>query len=296
MVQCRLCKENFKVITSTHLDVVHSLSIAEYKKRFGQEGVGFALTVAQLSHDDSRYKRWKKSLAKRPVWNRGKNKENDERMRKISETFKKRRIDNFAVWRQEARKRGLIPAGYAPFKKDHKLAELIGVILGDGNIHKFPRAECLTIAANSNNVGFVARYSALVQEIFNKTPHVRKVKDSDCTRIRIYQQYISKRLGVPTGNRAAFQFQTPKWIWNNERFLICFLRGLYEAEGSFCVHKPTSTYKLLFSNKNMYLQSAVLQGVRKLGFHPHASGYMVQLSRKEEVYRCIEKIGFRRYS
>lgn len=249
-----------------------------------------------LPKTDSRFKKWRESLKKRPPpWNKGFTKKTHPGLAKLVKTFKERKIDNFKEWREEAKRIGLIKAYYPSLKESGDLAELIGVILGDGHIQRFPRTEGLTVAANSNNSGFIKRYSDLIEKFFDKKPHIKKEDFSNCTRIRIYQKDISKRLNIPTGNRSKFQIKTPKWIWQNREFLIRFLRGLYEAEGSFCIHKPTSTYKFLFSNRNSYLLDSVYKSLIKLGFNPHRSPDKIQLSRKEEVYKCKDLVRFRVY-
>lgn len=209
--------------------------------------------------------------------------------------MKRRKIDNFATWRENAKASGLIRTEYPAFKRDGDLAELMGVVYGDGNISRFPRTERLIIAANSNATGFINRYARLVEKTFDKKPTLMKVYNSNCVRISVYQNQISKRLGIPSGNRGNIKVALPSWIKNNTEILKRFLRGLYEAEGSFCVHKPTSTYKFLFSNKNPSLLKLVYDGLIVLGFHANLSGYKVQVSRKEEVYRSMEEIQFRKY-
>lgn len=229
-------------------------------------------------------------------WSKGFTKYTHPSVKKISETMKRRKIDNFAKWREKAKRKGLIPRGYPSLEKNGDLAEFIGVVLGDGHIHKHERTESLLIASNSNNPGFINRYSGLVEKLFKKKPHLSKARqDYNCVRIRVYQKYLSKRLGIPTGNRGKIKFNIPAWIWKNNEFLIRFLRGLYEAEGSFCVHKPTSTYKLLFANRNKSLLDIVFIGLQKIGFRPHRSLYKIQLSKKEEVYKCKDLIQFRYY-
>ncbi len=209
--------------------------------------------------------------------------------------MKQKKLDNFLVWREKMKSEGKIKSNYPPFPHTSDLAELIGVVLGDGHIEKFPRTERLIIAANSNNEGFVKRYVEIIEKLFHKKPLCTKVKKANCIRISIYEKFISKRLGIPTGNRKNFQFKSPIWILKNRIFLISFLRGLYEAEGSFCIHKPTSTYKLLFKNTNSYLLDSAFEGLEMLGFHPHRSTNQIQLSRKKEVYDCKDLIEFRKY-
>lgn len=229
-------------------------------------------------------------------WNKGLTKETSLSVRKISNTMRRKRIDNFYSWREERKVLGKIPDVHTALEKNGDLAELMGVVLGDGHIEKFPRTERLAIASNSNNIGFITRYACFVEDIFRKKPYVGKnQKLVNCVRISIYQKCISKRLGIPTGSRKNLDFKVPRWIWQDKEFLVRFLRGLYEAEGSFCKHKATSTYKFLFANRNPVLLGIVFEGVQRLGFHPHRSKYQIQLSRRKEVYECKDLLNFRRY-
>jgi len=295
MIKCKICGQKFSLITGTHLSL-HDWDLSTYAKKFGIKGCGF-LRPNLLPKNDIRYKRWKESLKKRPVsWSKGFTKETHPSIAKMVETFKKKRIDNFAEWRKKAVKLGIVRADYPSFKKSGSLAELIGAILGDGHIEKFPRTESLTIACNSNNPGFINRYADLVKKFFNKKPYIKKIsKEKNCIRIRIYQKNISKRLGIATGNRGKSVIHIPNWIIKNKNFLKRYLRGLYEAEGSFCVHKPTCTYKFLFSNRNQSLLDNVYRALKILGFHPHVSQYKVQVSRREEVYKIKNLLKFRQY-
>ncbi len=190
---------------------------------------------------------------------------------------------------------GKIKSSYPKLKKNGDLAELIGVVLGDGHIGIFPRVESLLIFSNSNNLGFVARYSELVEKVFMKKPRITEIKGAQCIKISIYQKQISNRLGVPAGSRKNVKNVMPSWILKNRQYMIRYLRGLYEAEGSFSVHKPTSTYKLSFANRNPSLLQQVYLLLKDLGFHPSRDDRRIQLSRKEEVYKAKDLFHFREY-
>jgi len=230
-------------------------------------------------------------------WNKGLTKETSVSVRKTSDTMKKRKIDNFAKWRNEMKASGKIVSEYPLFEKNGDLAELIGVVLGDGHIRKFPRTEELSIFSNSNNPGFIKRYSDLVYKIFGKRPTLTKHGSTNCIRIRLYQKYIQKRLSVPYSPRGKLNIRIQGWIFRDKDYILRYLRGLYEAEGAHCVHIPTGTYKLFFANKNESMLQNVFRLMVKLGFHPHASrnNYSVQISRKAEVCRAIELLQFRKY-
>ncbi|MDO8575561.1 MAG: LAGLIDADG family homing endonuclease [bacterium] len=231
----------------------------------------------------------------RKAWNRGLNKNNNLSVRKISDTMKKRKVDNFSNWREKMRKTGKIKSNYPDFVKDGDLAEFIGVILGDGHICKFPRTESLSLFSNSNNLGFVKRYAKIFEKVFHKKPTISKRSKMNCIKINIYEKNISKRLGIYSGARIKRKIIIPDWILLNDDFVVRYLRGLYEAEGCFCAHKPTGTYKLFFSNRNISMLKNVFSLLKRLGFHPHIRYCDVQLSRKEEVKRAMEILNFKKY-
>lgn len=294
MTECKLCKKHFKFITNTHLSSVHNITLKKYTKKFGPKNCGF-LSPNLLPKNDPRYKKWKESLIKRPApWNKGHTKKTHCSVAKIARTFKRRKIDNFSKWREKMKKEGKLNINYSPLEPSSDLSELIGVVLGDGYIGKFPRTEVLSIFSNSNNQGFIKRYARLIKKIFRKEPSLFK-KKSNCIKIGIYQKYISKRLNIPAGARKNKKIKIPQWILREKRYLVRYLRGLYEAEGCFCVHKPTYTYKFIFTNRNKSLLENVYRSLKILGFHPHRSKYKIQISRKKEVYKCKDLIKFRQY-
>ena len=190
---------------------------------------------------------------------------------------------------------GKIVSEYPSLKRNGDLAELIGVVLGDGHIRKYPRTDELSIFSNSANQGFVTRYSRLVKNIFDKKPTETVHSGKNCIRIRIYQKYIQNRLNIPYSPRGSLNISVPDWILNDNYLIVRYLRGLYEAEGSHSVHEATSTYKMLFSNRNESMLKNVDMLVKRLGFHPHRSKDKVQISRKEEVSEFIKLIEFRKY-
>lgn len=228
-------------------------------------------------------------------WNKGFTKTTHSSVMKISETMRKKRIDNFALWRTKMKKEGHLKTTYKNFHRNGDLAELIGVILGDGHIEKFPRTERLLIFSNSNNLGFVKRYSKIVEKSFNKKPHVYNQKTQNCTRISLYEKEISKRLSIPIGSRKNTKNKVPRWILANREYIVRYLRGLYEAEGSVSHHLPTYTHKINFANENQSLLRIVHRLMVGLDFHPSIGIDRVQISRRAEVERAIIVLKFRKY-
>ncbi|MBI3615144.1 MAG: hypothetical protein HY211_01375 [Candidatus Omnitrophica bacterium] len=215
-------------------------------------------------------------LAGQRAWNRGKTKENDPRVRKISETFKAKRIDNFDQWRRNARRIGRIPNTQTPLARSEQLAFLIG--LGTDKPLLWQYAVKVTHA------------------VFTKEPWVQRRRHSASVDIGLYQMRLSERLGIPSGGRGKLMVQLPEWIRSDRRYLIACLKGLFEAEGSYSVHAPTYTYNLSFSNRNPALLGEVEWALTLLGFHPERRSYAVRLRKKREALRFIELIQFRHYA
>lgn len=296
MEKCLLCGRGFKNLTNTHLKAKHHLSPSEYKRKFpGQEVKFFAVLPNLLPKNSLEFINWKNSLKKRiSSWNKGYTKETHPGVLKISRTMREKRIDNFAKWRLEMIKLGKIRNTYPLFKKSKELAFLIGLALGDGNISAFPRTECLTISLNTKYPALVAYTKYTLNRLFEKTPSQERI--DNCIRLRIYQKYISKRLDIPTGDRRKAKLKIPRWIWKSREFLIWYLKGLFEAEGSLSIHLPTYTYNFEFSNLNKDLLKNVGNLLEKLGFNPEYRNYATRLRKRKEVEDFKDLISFRKFN
>jgi DNA-binding transcriptional regulator WhiA len=247
-----------------------------------------------LPKNDPRYINWRGSLKKRDTgWARGYTKETHPSLAKIAQTFRQKGIDNFKNWREKQRELGLIPSTSKPLQRDKNLAFLMGLVLGDGNISKFPRTECLRITLAEKYPKLITYTKSVIRKVFGKTPNTRKVKGSACYIITMYQNNISGRLGIPIGDRSNFNFCIPDWIFNKRAFLISFLKGLFEAEGSLSIHLPTYTYNFQFSNKNHSLLKCVRESLELLGYHPEVRSVAVRLRKKTEVESFRQLIKFR---
>ena len=222
-------------------------------------------------------------------WCKGFTKTTHPNVTKISATMKARHIDNFKRWRKNHR------VHYARLPHNGDLAEYIGVVLGDGHIEKCPRTERITITGDFNKPDYILRYVALTEKLFHKKPVVARAKNSNGFRLSLYQKFISLRLDIPTGDRTNFLYQLPKWISENPNYIARFLRGLFEAEGSLCVHLPTCTYNFSFSNYNPHLLDIVKKLLIQLEFHPEIRHNAIRIRKRAEVERLKKLINFREY-
>lgn len=167
--------------------------------------------------------------------------------------------------------------------------------LGDGHLAKTPRTEILSITLGTDKPLLWQYTENIVENIFKKKPFVHKRKSSNCVDVKFYQKNLSERLGIPCGSRSSINILLPQWIWGNNKFLTSALKGLFEAEGSFSVHKPTCTYNLSFSNRNTSLLDIVENILCHFGFHPERRKYAVRLRKRDEALKFEKMISFRSY-
>jgi len=228
-------------------------------------------------------------------WNKGKTKFTDPNVKKISDTFKTKRLDNFSKWREKSRVMGIIPYTTKDLVKSKELAFLIGLSLGDGNISKFPRTECLRLTLGSDKPRLANYAVEVIKQIFNKSPSIIKRYNSNCFNVTIYQKNLGKRLNIPIGARGSLEILFPSWIWKKKQYLISILKGLFEAEASYCVHEKTYTYNFEFSNRNFSLLNETEKALRILGFNPERRVTAVRLRKKIEAIDFKNLINFRVY-
>ena len=104
-------------------------------------------------------------------WNKGETKFSHPSVLGISRTMAAKSVSNFANW-QKLRKKSL---NYR-IKKSKNSAELIGIILGDGCIERYPRTERLWVTCNVNSNKYIQHIVNIIEGIFHKRPSLRKKK------------------------------------------------------------------------------------------------------------------------
>lgn len=157
------------------------------------------------------------------------------------------------------------------------------------------RTQCLRITLGTDKPDLWKYTTKVIEKVFQKTPSVYKRNNANCVNITIYQNNLSQRLNVPLGARKNKHIIIPRWVSGDMSKLLPFLKGLFEAEASFSVHRKTYTYNLSFSNMNISILDFVEKNIRKLGFHPERRINAVRIRKKNEIYKFMNLIKFRRY-
>ncbi len=184
---------------------------------------------------------------------------------------------------------------YRKLRRNSNLAELIGIILGDGNLYKHPRTENLRITINSNDIHYIQHIIYLIKSVFRKGPSVVKRKGKQAVSINLYQCQIAKRLYMPIGDKIKNNVGIPLWIFSEKNYTIRCLKGLFETDGCFQEDKENYAQYIEFKNNCVKLRENVYNALLKIGFKPQSGRNYIRLAKRNEVYRFKKLINFRNY-
>ncbi len=177
-----------------------------------------------------------------------------------------------------------------------QLAELAGIILGDGGISPYQ----LTITLNRlSDLEYSTYVETLIKSVFDVQPAIYKrgsVVQIVISRVRLIKFLLE--LGLSVGCKVKQQAEVPKWIKTSPDLTKACIRGLLDTDGCFFVdhHKHNgkvySNPGLSFTNKSQPLLNFFKESLEAIGFHPtQKTNCCVFLRRKKEVGRFFKEIG-----
>lgn len=184
-------------------------------------------------------------------------------------------------------------------EKSIELAELCGILIGDGGITK--RQVRITLNCETDKIysKFVVK---LVQRLFNIKPKVNKIKNSRALNICISSTDLVDFLvmcGLKVGNKLQQNLSIPRWIQERKKYFIPCIRGMVDTDG--CVVLETHRIKnkkyiycrLNFTSASPTLVNQTIQALVKIGFHPklRRKGRSVQLENIDEIWEYFKRVG-----
>ena len=183
-------------------------------------------------------------------------------------------------------------------KNTVELAELFGIILGDGGISSTQ----VDITLNKHDA---KEYSCFVCGLFKKlfklNPSIYESNHGNFIDIVVSSTNFVEFLlfkGLRKGNKVKHQVGVPSWIRNNKEFSRRCLRGLIDTDGCVYSHTHASgghnyfNFGLNFSNRSFSLLAFVRDTLISLGFNAKLSKKGVNLYRESEVCRYAQEISF----
>lgn len=192
-------------------------------------------------------------------------------------------------------------------EKDEKLAELIGIILGDGSIQYHKYGSSVRIVGDSiKDKEYLLNYvKPLGDTLFGVDSKVSKHRKWNELFINIYSKQVVEFLlsvGLQQGDKIKNQVTIPRWIFENDSYLKACLRGLVDTDGSIYELKPhwPGLWQICFTNRNDSLMNDFREGLLKLGikcskiytYTPNKRSPEVYITKKTELSKFYKEIGF----
>ena len=190
--------------------------------------------------------------------------------------------------------------------KDEKLAELVGIILGDGNIQHTGPYQLRIVGDSIKDKDYMLNYvKPLLDSLFEVNSGVYKHYKFNAIYIYISSKKIIEFLisiGLKGGNKIESKVSIPSWILENNSYTKACIRGLVDTDGSIYELKPhwPGLWQICFTNKNEALLSDFRDGLIKVGIFPseiyrYKNGKRtpkIYITKRSELNKFYEEIGF----
>lgn len=190
-------------------------------------------------------------------------------------------------------------------KKCIQLAELVGIILGDGNIHSYSKGNkigtyMLRIAGDKRlDKEYLIKYvGKMVNNLFGLKPKYDYRKSNEmlliCHSKNLVQFLID--IGLPSGHKIQNQVGIPTWIFKKNCYLKACIRGLIDTDGCVYALKPNYPhyYQISFKNYNIKLLRDVQKAFKKIGYpiSKISCNKQIYLSQQAYIRKFYKEIGF----
>ncbi|MEK6888653.1 MAG: LAGLIDADG family homing endonuclease [Nanoarchaeota archaeon] len=191
-------------------------------------------------------------------------------------------------------------------KESKALAELIGIILGDGHLEervigKDIRCYTLKIAGHIiEDREYLIMYTInLIRSLFGETAHVQLEPKYNTIYISLHGKELVNFLkikGLKPGNKKKNNVGIPHWIKSNKKYLKKCIRGLFDTDGSVhYISKNNKNIRISYTSYIPKLLKDVSLALKKLNIQ-HSKiikEKQIFISSKNSVQRFIEEIGFK---
>lgn len=133
-----------------------------------------------------------------------------------------------------------------PTEPSPELAELIGILAGDGCVASYGTGDNyrISVAGHIKDDFLYLQYVAvLLKNLFNADFKLRIRETNSCIYLDKRSQGISQFLASIGYGKVQCIMKIPDWIWDEDNFTAAFIRGLFDTDGSLCLKRNHGKYK-----------------------------------------------------
>jgi hypothetical protein len=160
-------------------------------------------------------------------------------------------------------------------RKSKKLAEFVGIMLGDGNISS---SQIRVILHNKDDKEYGEFVKKLIKDLFDVYIGIHNKKNDSSFEIIISRvelvRFCVENLGLKKGNKIKQQVDIPDWIKKNNIYSVACVRGLIDTDGCLFIHrykiknKSYAYKKISFTSYSDPLRCSVFDILKNNGFSP----------------------------
>lgn len=157
-------------------------------------------------------------------------------------------------------------------KKSAKLAEFIGIMIGDGGITDYQITITLNKITDKQYTDFVHKLIRRLFRINASRNYRQSVVNLQISRKNLVKLLI--KLGLKKGNKIKQEVDIPLWVKKKPNYCLACVRGLIDTDGSFYLHKYKSKgkayiyQKIDFTSRSEELIKSVKEILRSFGLNP----------------------------
>ena len=183
--------------------------------------------------------------------------------------------------------------------KSERLAEIIGIMLGDGNLYGKQYAVRVCGHVIDDKEYLIKHVKDLFKSVFKINLREYYHTKQNELILYTYSKFVFKNLvdyGLVSGNKKLNNVRIPNWIMNNKEFAKACVRGLMDTDGSVFYHK--NSVKIELSSGIPNLHDSFEKSMRSLGFNKRWSQENTNgvrrygLYSKSDIEKYINNIGF----
>lgn len=182
-----------------------------------------------------------------------------------------------------------------PALRDERLAEFVGILLGDG--HLGPTNYEISVTGDLLTDGWYVRkhVSLLIESLFGIKPFIYEQKNPSGIRCRFYSnqvfKFLVKKVGMQAGRKKYNEnVMIPTAFFTDTKLLKACLRGLFDTDGGFYRHHVHSA-TVEVCNHNVSLLDSVQNTFESFGFRVSRNQRGVELYRRDQIHQFFEKVG-----
>lgn len=189
-----------------------------------------------------------------------------------------------------------IPNDFVHPRYSEKLAEMMGIILGDGGI---TNDQCEITLHVIDDVEYAKHVKLLFDELFGTHATICSYPKHRVIKVVISGVKlvsILESLGLRRGNKVVHQVDMPDWVKQNPNYLRACMRGLFDTDGGTFTHKHKVggkeyyNFGLTFTSASVPLLESFKTGLLQNGFGVHSTNVNVFLYGTRTARRFFDVI------